>query len=242
MKPNPAPRTRFFLALALIAAATGCSVAQPDHDDSAGPSGSVALALQVGSSVFVDNADYVINNVDIGFTRAGSVSVGKSADVPVSIAGLPISDAYKIAVTANAGDGITVCTGATAFDVKANGRSTVIVHLVCAQPPRTGSIQVTGVLNVCPMLDGLGASPDQVVIGGTAKLSATAHDTDGVPQALAYSWSTTAGSLSSTSAANPIFTCTQAGTATITVAVSDGDATAGCADQMTINVVCKVVP
>ena len=226
------------MSLALVAAVTSCG--QDTPAGGTGATGVVGLALQVGPDVVITNANYAIVNGQSGFTSSGSVNVGKSADVPIPIAGLPIADGYNITVIANAADGITVCRGATGFDVKANSRSTVIVHLVCREPPRTGSIQVAGVLNLCPLLDGLGASPDQVVVGGTAMLTATAHDTDSAPQALSYSWSSTAGTFSSTTVANPTFTCTSVGLVTITVVVSDGDLDPSCADRLDINVNCKV--
>jgi hypothetical protein len=44
--------------------------------------------------------------------------------------------------------------------------------------------------------------------------------------------------LSAATALNPTFTCSSAGTATITLTVSDGDPTAGCPDTQTLTVTC----
>ena len=227
------------LSLALIAAVSSCEQDSP-APGAGGATGVVALDLQVGPGVVITTATYVIGNTQTGFTSSGSVAVGKSADVPIPIAGLPIADRYKVTVLANGGDSTTVCRGETGFDVKANSRSTVIVRLVCSQPPQTGSIQVTGTFNVCPLLDGLSASPDHVVLGGTSSLTATAHDADNAPLALTYAWSATAGTFNSTTSPTSTFTCTQAGIATITVVVSDGDADPTCRDQLSLNVNCQV--
>ncbi len=62
------------------------------------------------------------------------------------------------------------------------------VHLTCHEAPRTGSVSVNGTLNVCPQIDGIGASPTEVLVGGSVGLSASAHDTDGGPSPLAYHW------------------------------------------------------
>jgi hypothetical protein len=228
------------LSLVLIVAVGSC--AQDPPAGALGGTAFVGLSLQVGPTVVITSADYAIVINNIGFTSAGTVPVGNSADLPIPIAGLAIANGYRIAVVANAADGITICRGTTGFDVRANSRSTVVVHLVCREPPRTGSAQIGGTLNVCPLLDGLSASPDQVIVGGTASLTTTAHDADGTPQPLTYLWSATAGTLSSTTAASPTFTCTQAGIATITVRISDGDADPSCADQLHLTVNCKVAP
>jgi hypothetical protein len=226
------------LSLVLAAAIGACGQDRATEPDD---TGDVALELQVSDGVRIISANYAIVGQN-GFTGAGTVTVGKSTDVPVPIAGLPIAEGYNMTVVANASDGITVCRGAANFDVRANSRSTVIVHLVCREPPRTGSIQVMGALNVCPLLDGLGASPDQIFVGGTAQLSATAHDTDNAPQALTYFWTSTSGTFDDNTAPAPRFTCTAAGPATLTVVASDGDLDPSCADRLNINVICKVVP
>jgi len=65
-----------------------------------------------------------------------------------------------------------------------------------------------------------------------------AHDSDGGPQPLSYHWSATTGAFSSTTIAEPVFTCTSAGPATVTASVSDGDPSPICAGTLAIQVSC----
>jgi len=116
----------------------------------------------------------------------------------------------------------------------------VTVALTCHEAPRTGSVMVSGALNVCPTIDSLSASPTEVQVGGTVALVVAAHDSDAGPSALSYAWATTAGTLSSASAQNPTFTCGAAGTATVTVSVADGDPAAACADTLSAQITCTV--
>lgn len=207
----------------------------------AGPTGEVALALDLSPGVAIASASYAIVGKN-GFTSAGTVPVGKSADVPIPIAGIPVGMGYNIVVVANAGDGVTSCRGTGNFDVSAGSRATVIIHLVCHEPPRTGTVVANGVVNMCPQIVSLGASPDQIYLGGSTIVTVEGSDTDNGPLPLAYSWTATSGSLSSTFVANPTFTCTQAGVVTLTATVSDGDANPTCADHLTLNVTCKAAP
>jgi hypothetical protein len=112
------------------------------------------------------------------------------------------------------------------------------VHLDCHKPPRTGSVSVEGIVNVCPSIDSLEATPSRTIVGHAVALNVGASDPDNGPQPLTYHWSASAGTLSSDSALNPTFTCTAPGPATITVAVSDGDGQPGCAASQSLVVSC----
>ena len=48
--------------------------------------------------------------------------------------------------------------------------ATVTVPLTCHEAPRTGSVMVSGTLNICPTIDGIGANPAEVQVGGTIAL------------------------------------------------------------------------
>ena len=43
--------------------------------------------------------------------------------------------------------------------------------MTCHEAPRTGSVIVSGNLNVCPTIDGIDANPAEVQVGGTIALS-----------------------------------------------------------------------
>ena len=43
---------------------------------------------------------------------------------------------------------------------------------------------VNGVLNICPVVDGLNITPNELVVGGSVVVNAAAHDSDAAPSAL----------------------------------------------------------
>jgi hypothetical protein len=218
----------------MLAVWAGCDRAPlGDRGDTVG---AVGVALQVGPGVSLTSASYLITGVD-GFARAGSVAVGTSADVAVTVGDLPAASGYEITITGVASDDTTACAGSARFDVKPGASSKVIVHLVC-RPHAAGLVEVSGNLNVCPVVDELSASPAEVLVGRALALVASAHDTDEGPTPLSYSWSASSGALSAPAAAETTFTCTAAGPATITVIVSDGDAHASCRGSLTVQVSC----
>jgi hypothetical protein len=113
------------------------------------------------------------------------------------------------------------------------------VHLACHEATRTGSVQINGQLNVCPVIDAAGASPGEVTLGGKIQLTGSAHDADSGPAALGYAWSATSGFFDNAKAASPVFTCSAPGPATLTLVVSDGDPSAACADTASLTVNCS---
>ncbi len=112
------------------------------------------------------------------------------------------------------------------------------VHLLCHQSATTGSVQVGGTFNVCPVVDGIMASPAEVLVGSTIALAASAHDSDAAPSALSYSWTASAGTFDDATLAAPVFTCTAPGVVTVSVAVSDGDPAPTCTDQASATITC----
>src|SRR5262249_55303903 len=128
---------------------------------------------------------------------------------------------YQISITATTTDGSEACAGSASFDVQAGQTATVTVPLGCHQAPRTGSVMVSGKLNVCPTIDGIGANPAEVQVGSSLALTASAHDSDAGPNPLTYAWTASSGTLSDASAKNPTFTCTAPGTVTLNLTVSD---------------------
>ena len=78
--------------------------------------------------------------------------------------------------------------------------ASVTVPVLCREAGRTGSVLVNGTLNICPTVDGIGANPAEVHVGGTIALSALAHDSDAGPSALSYAWSASDGTLAARAA------------------------------------------
>jgi hypothetical protein len=202
--------------------------------------GKLSLALQLASGATINSASYTITGPG-GFTKAGTIDLTSTTKLSATIGGLPAGAGYSITLSATTTDGATTCGGSGTFSVVARKTASVTVPMACREAPRTGSVLVTGELNLCPSIDGIGTNPSEVQVGSSLAVSATAHDSDAAPSALSYAWTASSGTLSSATAQNPSFTCTVPGPATLTLTVSDGDPAATCADTLTAQVNCSVV-
>ena len=200
--------------------------------------GAVGLALQVAPGTILESVGYQITGPG-GFTRSGSIGVRQSARVAAIIGGLPAGAGHAIVLSAIATGGGTSCSGNASFDVVARETASVNVNLVCLEAPRTGSVQVNGVLNVCPVVDGVAALPAEVIVGRSVALVATAHDSDVGPAPLAYQWSAPSGTFSAPTSASSNFTCTSTGAVTVTVTVGDGDPAPGCPGSLSAVITCS---
>jgi uncharacterized protein YjiK len=219
----------FFGTVATLSA--GCS---PEPRSSSNSDvGSIGIALQLASGTTLNSVSYTITGPG-GFSRAGTIDTSHSSTITAVIGNIPAGNGYSIALDGTTTDGGTRCAGAAPFNVVANMTSAVSVHLTCHEPPRTGSVLVTGTINICATPDGISASPAEVFVGSSLALSAAAHDSDAAPAALGYHWTTTGGTLSAANVQNPSFTCTAPGVFTVTVAVTDGD----CGDTLSTTVTC----
>jgi len=199
--------------------------------------GSVGQGLQVTPDASVSTATYAVSGPN-GFASAGIVLVGDSADVPVTLSHLPVGEGYELDLSGTASDGITVCEGSTIFDVTDSAATlTLVVHLSCAVP--SGDVDVQATLNVCPVIDGLDASPMTLVLGGVSSLRVTAHDSDNQPAALSYSWTVNGVRLAHQVGPALSFACSSAGDVTILAGVSDGDPDPACADKSGVKVTCQ---
>jgi PKD repeat protein len=236
---NTHTRSAFLFAGAVALGAVslpGCgSVAPGFTTESDSGNATVALVLPGGS--ILSSVSYTVGGPS-GFTRTGTIDVSHSATISLLLP-LPIGGPYSITLSGTTTDGSVACAGSSSgFSIAAGKVTNVTVNLSCHEAARTGSVLVNGKLNICPTIDGVSASPTEVFVGSSIALGALAHDSDAMPAALAYSWSASSGTLSSTTAQNPTFTCTAPGAATITLSVSDGDPSASCADTRTITVTC----
>lgn len=221
------------VAIALCVGASGCD----DSENRASETGSVTMALDVAPGTTLDAIAYAVTGPG-SFTKSGAIDVSQSSTISTVIGPLPPGTGFSILLSATSTDGNAMCLGSANFDVTTHSTTSVLVHLLCRRPTHNGSAYLTGFLNVCPLIDSLGASPGEVLIGGTIALASQAHDTDMGPSALGYQWSASGGTISDAVAQNPQFTCTSVGPATITLTVSDGDNATGCPDTQAITVVC----
>jgi hypothetical protein len=221
------------LGLAACSAAEDASPLSADEE----ATGSIDLALELPSGESIDSATYTITGPS-GFSRTRAIDVSKSNKISAEVVGIPTGSGYSVTVSATGPAG--TCSGSASFSVTAGNSANVAVSLACRSSAKTGSVKINGVLNSCPSIDGIGASPAEVNIGASISLSALAYDSDAAPEALSYAWTASAGTLSSSTAKTPSLLCTTEGTVTVGLTVSDGDPAASCAAEREIEVTCSV--
>lgn len=200
--------------------------------------GTVGVALQAAPGFVLNTVSYTITGPS-GFTKTGTIDVSNSTKITALISSLPAGKGYSITLSGDAVSGVGSCSGSGSFDIVARQTTQVTIKVTCHETARTGSVLINGQLNVCPVIDGVSASPAEVTIGNSITLGVAAHDGDAGPKPLSYSWKASSGSLSSDSVANPTFTCKTPGTVKLSVAVSDGDPASGCADTSSLTVECS---
>jgi hypothetical protein len=226
------PRRNFWIAFhALGALVIAGTAALPACSQAPTPDSEMQkAALTIPPSATLNSANWWLIAPD-GTTTSGTTPVGstKIVSVPGSTLNLAPSTTYQLILSGVASDGITGCSGSTIFTSAATmPQSKVISVTLACTSTDSGQLLVTNtVVNSCPVIDGVSANPASVVVGGTMALGVTAHDPDSGPAALAYQWMASSGTLSGANTASPTFTCTQAGSVTITVTPSDGDANCG---------------
>ncbi|HEX5273368.1 MAG TPA: alkaline phosphatase family protein, partial [Gemmataceae bacterium] len=214
----------------------GCSTEPADSGMSAHPdTGNVDIGLVVGVGVTLNSVTYTITG-PAGFSRTGSIDVSQSSTISAIISGLPFGTGYQISIKGTTTDGLGVCMGSATFDISSTATINVPVNVSCNLQPQTGSIVVNGVLNACPRIDAVGASPASAAVNGTMALTTTVVDVDHGPSPVTTTWSASAGTIDTPNAASANFTCTSTGMVTITLAASDGDP--ACASQQSIDVLC----
>jgi len=227
------------LALSFCLAIVGCGEGAPAASQSATEqAGQGSLGLTLTSGATLTSINYTIIGPG-SFSKAGAIDVTNSTTISGLIGGIPAGVGYAVTLSASTADASLTCGGSATFNVTARQTTPVSVAVTCKEPPKTGSVLVNGVLNICPVVDGLNITPSELVVGGSVVVSAAAHDADAGPSALSYQWTASSGTLSSATAQNPTFTCATAGTATLTLKVADGDSAADCADSATATVTCS---
>jgi hypothetical protein len=229
----------FVLAATSVVVASCSGAAAPSENrDARSDVGEGGLALSIAPGTTILTATYTITNPN-GFSKTGPLDVSRSTTLSATIGGLPAGSGYSIEIDATDSTGGTTCGGSATFAVTAHSTTKLTVHISCHQAPRTGSVSVTGAVNVCPVADGVSANPSDVAVGFPASVALLAHDPDGSPSALAYHWSAPSGTFSDPTSATPTFVCNAPGPVTLTATVSDGDPTPGCADTLSLIVTCE---
>jgi hypothetical protein len=236
----------FNVGLGFVLAVAGISVTSCYGGDSSSTSnstgratdGRIGVALTIGSGTTIQTATYTITGPN-GFSKTNTVDVSQSTTLSFTVGGLPVGTGYSIEIDATDTTGATTCAGTATFAVTAGTTTTVAVKLDCHEAAHTGSVLVNGSINVCPVADGVSASPSDIAVGFPTSLTALAHDSDNGPSPLTYQWSAPSGSFSNPTSATTKFTCNTPGPVTLTVSVSDGDTSPGCASSQTAVVTCE---
>jgi len=220
------------LLLVLISASVAaCNAERPSDGDGKGALGRVELQLQAAPGIFLNAVAYSTAGPH---SYSGTLDVSHSATISAVIGNIAAGSPYTLTLTGTTTDGTTTCTGTSApFAVTASATTAVAVHLDCKQGHSTGSISVTGQLNVCASVTSVSASAP---VGNTIALVSSASDPDSGPGPISYLWTASGGTLSSTTVANPTFACSGPGNASLTLTVSDGDE--GCADTFNLLLTC----
>ena len=160
-------KTMLALAFGSYTSVTGCSgrePAPPTALESADSTGELSFALQLAGGHTLQSASYTITGPN-AFSKTGSIDLSSAATLSATIGGLPAGVGYQIAISGTTTDGTTSCAGSASFAVVARQTTAVTVPLTCHEAPKNGSVMVDGTLNVCPTLDGIGASPAEVQRG-----------------------------------------------------------------------------
>jgi hypothetical protein len=226
-------------SLVLIALAGGSLLAACNSDSnlaaangaSEGGVGSVSLALQVAPGVTINSFSYSLTGPS---PSMGSINVTNSSTVSAIVSPVPAGMGYALTLNGTSTDGQTMCSGMSgSFNVNAGMTTTVMVAVACHKAKTTGSVLIQGNINVCAEISSVSATPP---VGNTIAITAMADDPDSAPGPITYQWTTSSGTLSSATVANPTLTCTQPGTVNLTLTVSDGDP--ACSDTFGVTVAC----
>ena len=214
------------VALVAIALAGCMSQAEEDLD----PVSSAHL------NVIVANTDVTALEFqvtcDSGITLEGNLNVIDDRTPPVwaAIMDLPVG-VCTVTLVARDDTGASLCTGSRDVTVVENTTVKVDLVLVCLvdgdDPIGRLDIDATFEVvdgNLCPRLHFLNAVPSTIPDGGSSAISVLVSDADG--DALTTALAATSGSFLDATALSTTYTCDGAnGAQTISVTVSDGDAT-----------------
>jgi hypothetical protein len=196
----------------------------PDAGDA--NTGSVGAQITLPAGQAIEVVLWTLTASTSAVVQTGSVDVSRSLRAAFSVGNIPAGSGYRVALSATTIDGSVICAGSATFDVFA--RQTTQVSALMACNVATSGAQVTrvdGVAFDCAAINNVTISPDEVTVGSFASASASA--TGPAPGAITVAWSAFGGTFDNPSSPTPRFTCTQPGTATLTVTAADGPVPSG---------------
>jgi phospholipase C len=186
--------------------------------------GTVKMDLTLPGGAQINSVNWVITGPNGATTvvQSGTVNVGSSTTISFQVGGIPVGSNYLITLSGNSTDGTVLCGGSQTFSITgARATTTVNVVLSCnTKPQDAGSAFVTASTFNCATWNSVSTSPSETTVGNSVTVSASASGPN--PAALTYAWAASSGTIDNPSAAAIHFTCTQPGTATLTLNVGDG--------------------
>jgi hypothetical protein len=154
-------------------------------------------------------------------TGTADLSKTTSTNYNLNAPGIPPGSGYSVFLSGTSADGIEACAATATFDSKASAVTIVPVQLLCARgSPDAGSALINGKTFNCATWNSVTVSPTETTVGHFVSVSATAVAPN--PSAITYAWSASSGTFDQPHASSANFTCTAAGTATLTLTVADG--------------------
>ena len=244
------------MALSLFVGTTACSAGHDGGSSNtltgaripgAEETGAVSLQLTLPGGEQVSVVHWTLSGPNGAATVVQSSAVEVQAlAVHFLVSGIPAASGYVVTLSGTSTDSAVSCTGSAQFNVTAHATTLVSVQMACGLASTTGhGTSINGSTYDCASLSSVSANPIEVTVGSSVALAALASGPN--PATLTYAWSSSTGSFSEPNAATTGFTCTQVGSAMVTITVGDGPVPAGSAcnatlDATTITIVCEPPP
>jgi len=198
----------------LIAALVGCAVDVGTGAEDSREIGDLALELTWSGRQF-DEVSYEIDR-EGQLHLSGVIDVSDSAHFVTKFIGNVPAGGYTIRLLAVSTDGDITCRGASNFYVYAGETSVVQPLIICDRGYDLGGIEISTQFDDCvAYLGNVVAEPTIAAVGNTIALYADASLFQSV------TWTATSGTIDRPSAPDATYTCTEAGTHTITFTLAD---------------------
>jgi uncharacterized repeat protein (TIGR04052 family) len=224
------PRPRRVASLVLsLAVASACSSAD-DTELFSAPPGRAAFAI-LGQGQELVEIEYSVTNSSGEVLMAENLRPEPGQAIDFVLA-LPAGSDYSIALRASTADGST-CIGTSGFDVASRQRVAVNVELAC-DASAGGQASIIGTLvpaAACPSIE-IASAPSELAVGASLVLRSNVQGN----VAASPVWTASAGELA-TAGGVTRFTCTEAGTVSIGLSVSD----TGCVPDG-VDITCTAAP
>lgn len=225
-------------ALVLALAAGGCLAevdsGKPAPGKPANATGSFGVAAAIIAGVEVAEVTYVVSGNGIDPLTGTIPLTDPGATISTQIGGLPAGTGYTVTLNATSVSGGIACTGSAVFDVLLGQTTPVDLVMACSSANDGGTILVglDSSVSQCPSLNAGQSAPFELLVGESMLVDVAASDAD--TASLTFSWYSSLGSVGTPNAPSTTFECTTAGTALLTLTVSDGR----CLDSEEFTIAC----